>query len=661
MGGGLLNLVATGELNTILNGNPQKTFFKTTYAKYTNFGLQRFRLPYRFKNELSLLTDSLFEFVIPHNGDLLMDTFFSFKIPDIYSPIYTIPRPILPDDIDEYSDIQDISGLIYCQPYEFKWIENLGTQIIRKVTYLIDGRPIQEYSGDYLYCKAQRDLSSEKLKLFNEMIGNTKELTDPANFSNNNGNYPSVSWGGLSEREWPDGLEPSIRGRTIFVPLYLWETFSSYQSFPLLSLYYSKLEVHIECRPIKDLLVVRDIEYFENWVKNSDIKTNMPKEIGDVFKYYDAPYIQPNFNDERYNIWFFLRPPPQNSFCIGDISYNLFDDSGIPQNTQTQMKEISRVHYSTIANLWNNEISLFSTFAFLSEDERRIIAGTPQNYLVKRVYEKTHYNIQGVQRVNVNANGLTVSWMWFFQRSDVSLRNQWSNYSNWDYNNVMPYPCILSMDILHTLKDIPTANTPYITPAKFKCNNNISDYFNPCMQYITGPTHPRNEKNIMLNWGLYCNELERETIMPAGVNDYLEKYLNVEGNPEDGIYCYNFNIENNLNLNPSGAMNMVKFTDVAFEFTTIDPYREMISDPLDIDLPYNFDINVNCVNNGERFINAHLNPENYFNNSTPGGEIHTVDNPDFTSFDYNFNLHIMEERYNVLQISSGMARYLFPN
>ena len=40
MGGGLLNLVATGENNKILNSNPSKTFFKTTYAKYTNFGLQ---------------------------------------------------------------------------------------------------------------------------------------------------------------------------------------------------------------------------------------------------------------------------------------------------------------------------------------------------------------------------------------------------------------------------------------------------------------------------------------------------------------------------------------------------------------------------------------------------------------------------------------------
>ena len=659
MGGGLLNLVANGELNTVLNGNPQKTFFKTTYAKYTNFGLQRFRLPYRYKNELSLLTDSHFEFVIPNNGDLLMDTFFSFKIPDIYSPIYTIPRPNVEVD-GKWVPQQDLSGLIYCQPYEFKWIENIGAQIIKKVTYLIDGRPIQEYSGQYLFCKAKRDLSSEKFKLFNDMIGNTKELTDPANFSNNNGNYPSASWGGLSEKDWPDGMEPSIRGRTLFVPLYLWETFSSYQSFPILALYYSRLEVHIECRPISELIVVKDLEYFHNWVNNLCPETQIPNKISRVFEYYDPPYIKPDFNDERYNMWFFLRPPPQNSICLGDISYNNIENA-IPQDTQSQMKNISRIHYSTIANLWNNEITLFSTFAFLSEDERRQIAGTPQEYLVKRVYEKTYQNVQGVHRRNVNANGLTVSWMWFFQRSDVVLRNEWSNYSNWDYNNIMPYPCVLTMDLSYTLIDIVSANTPYITPEKFKCKNNLSDYFNPCMQYISGPTHPRNQKDIMIDWGLYCNELARETILPAGINNYLEKYLRVEGSPDDGIYCYNFNSEKGTNLNPSGAMNLGKFTDVAFEFTTIDPYREMVPANNETDNLLKFDINVNCTNNGENFMEAYANKELYFNNSTPGGEIHTVNKQIFTNFDYNFNLHIMEERYNVFQISSGMARYLFPN
>jgi hypothetical protein len=229
MGGGILNIIASGELNVILNGDPKKTFFKTTYAKHTTFELQRFQIESSFENSLSLFTDSLFKFTISNIGDLLMDTFFSFTLPDIYSPIYTIPLAHTTSGNGPYVPTPDISGLIYCQPYEFRWIENIGVQFIKKVTYLIDGRPIQEYSGHYLYCKSKRDLSSTKLELFNTMIGNTKDFNEPETFNNNNGNYPSVSWGGLNESNYPNGLEPSIRGRRIFVPLYLWETFSSFQ------------------------------------------------------------------------------------------------------------------------------------------------------------------------------------------------------------------------------------------------------------------------------------------------------------------------------------------------------------------------------------------------------------------------------------------------
>ena len=46
MTGGLMNLVAYGSENLLFNGNPKKTFFKATYQKYTNFGLQRFRIDY---------------------------------------------------------------------------------------------------------------------------------------------------------------------------------------------------------------------------------------------------------------------------------------------------------------------------------------------------------------------------------------------------------------------------------------------------------------------------------------------------------------------------------------------------------------------------------------------------------------------------------------
>jgi hypothetical protein len=54
MPGGLLNLVSEGNNNIILNGNPTKTFFKTTYSKYTNFGLQKFRIDYEGSTTLKL-------------------------------------------------------------------------------------------------------------------------------------------------------------------------------------------------------------------------------------------------------------------------------------------------------------------------------------------------------------------------------------------------------------------------------------------------------------------------------------------------------------------------------------------------------------------------------------------------------------------------------
>ena len=37
MAGGLMQLVATGQQNIILNGNPSRTFWKAAYKKYTNY------------------------------------------------------------------------------------------------------------------------------------------------------------------------------------------------------------------------------------------------------------------------------------------------------------------------------------------------------------------------------------------------------------------------------------------------------------------------------------------------------------------------------------------------------------------------------------------------------------------------------------------------
>ena len=87
MPGGLLNLVSYGNENLILTGNPSKTFFKCAYAKYTNFGLQKFRLDFDGQRSLRETQPSVLRFKIPRYGDLLMDTYLVVTLPTIWSTI----------------------------------------------------------------------------------------------------------------------------------------------------------------------------------------------------------------------------------------------------------------------------------------------------------------------------------------------------------------------------------------------------------------------------------------------------------------------------------------------------------------------------------------------------------------------------------------------
>jgi hypothetical protein len=164
----------------------------------------------------------------------------------------------------------------------------------------------------------------------------------------------------------------------------------------------------------------------------------------------------------------------------------------------------------------------------------------------------------------------------------------------------------------------------------------------------------------MKEWGLYCNELKRELVFPEGINNYIEKYLIIEGDLEDGIYSYNFNIEKIINYQPSGSMNMAKFTNVAFEFETIDPWREMI--PNEKDSVGALDIDLDCHNYKKKNYIEEAWGENidkFFDHRSPGGPIISVNDRNYTDFDYNYNLHIMEERYNIIEFSGGMGKLLF--
>ena len=88
-------------------------------------------------------------------------------------------------------------------------------------------------------------------------------------------------------------------------------------------------------------------------------------------------------------------------------------------------------YYDEVLEPWFPDVHIMANYTFLSEDERNNFANNCQSYLIKEVHEQDIYDLLGGSNyVPIQTRGLVISWMWYYQRSDVYQRNEWSNYTN---------------------------------------------------------------------------------------------------------------------------------------------------------------------------------------------------------------------------------------
>ena len=571
MPGGLLNLISYGNQNTILNGNPKKSFFKTTFKKYTNFGLQKFRIDFDGQRKLRMTEESKFTFYVPRYAELLMDTYVCITLPTIWSPI--MPPAT---SADKWA------------PYEFKWIKDLGTHMIKDITISVGGQILQKFSGKYLLAMIQRDYPAAKHQLYDEMTGNVRELNNPGCCGARVNQYPNAYY-------TPDqrGAEPSIRGRKLYIPINAWFTMSSQMAFPLVCLQYNTLQIDVTIRPVRELYTIRDVtDSVNGW-----------------------PYVQSNYILPEHQFYRFLHTPP-------DV-------------------ELTADSYGDKRTDWNADVHLIATYGFLSAEETAAFAANEQKYLIKAVYEWEYKGITGNSRVKLeNSLGMVANWMFFFQRSDVSMRNEWSNYSNWPYE-YLPYDIIPGQEAFEPERStegwpisISAQETIYLGPGR---NPNVMNAQGQVEQksnrrtglHITGPFESQNQRDILNTMGIMLNGKYRENIMDSGIYNYVEKYVRTNGNPPPGLYCYNFCINTDpQDLQPSGAINMSKFTQIELEISTIYPTL----DP-------NADFHTIC-------------------DSTTGLPI-GVNKTNWRIYNYTFDFTVLEERYNVLTFASGNCGLMY--
>lgn len=566
MPGGLLNLVAYGNQNIILNGNPKKTFFKSVYMKHTNFGIQKFRLDYRGTRDIDPNNDSVYVFKIPRNAELLLDSYLCFTLPDIWSPIWP---PTQVGDI--------------WKPYHFKWINNIGTSLIKTVKVMIGSQLIQEYPGEYIRSIVERDYSEEKKKMFDIMTGNISEIHSPEIYNSDFvNNYPNAIYRDTDQ-------EPSIRGRKIYVPLNPWFMNNTQMSLPLVALQYNEVTIEITLKPIKEMFTINNV------AEITDLDVTYSRKVENLFT-----RVQPNFSDDRHLLYRFLQPPP---------SLDLYESQ-----------------YDNKITNWNADVHLISNYCFLTKEESRVFALNEQKYLIKDVKYNIYYNLAGSNKIKIDTNALVSSWMWFFRRSDAFERNEWSNYTNWQTVE-KPYTLLQSSDIAETVS-ITGYNNP-VTPSENVMYNDTTTNTTE-IEYVNNLFTPvfsqENEKYILQNFSILFDGKYREVNMEAGIYNYLEPYRSSKLSNDIGLYCYNFGINTTDTHQPSGAVNLSRFKKIEFEITTIEP-------PVDPSAAF-FTI---CDDNGE-IIGV---------------------SKDRSQYSYTYEMHLFEERYNILRFISGNGGLLY--
>jgi len=224
-----MQLVAYGAQDVYLTGNPQITFWKVTYRRYTNFAIESIEQTFNGQADFGRRVQC----VISRNGDLAYRTYLQVTLPEI-NQLMGLGAFILGQGSGVYA----------------RWLDYPGEQLVAQVEVEIGGQRIDRQYGDWMHIWNQLTMTSEQTRGYFKMIGNTTQLTfitDPS-FADVDGPCDS-----LAPRQVcaPRNALPET---TLYVPLQFWFCTNPGLALPLIALQYHEVKINLDIRPIDECL-----------------------------------------------------------------------------------------------------------------------------------------------------------------------------------------------------------------------------------------------------------------------------------------------------------------------------------------------------------------------------------------------------------------------
>lgn len=341
MPGGLMQLIAVGNQDQFLTISPEFSFFKQVYKRHTNFAMESVKQTFLTKPVLDT-TGGTYYCRLGRVADMVNQIYLCFSLPDIYSN----------------------------ESYRFQWVKNIGQYMIDEYSVRVDAQTLDMGYGEWMDIWNELSLPVSKKGAYDKMVGNTSDMISPTAsttrtiIQNNRiyySTYPSAT-----------ATQPSIKGRSFFLPLPFWFTRNPAAALPLVALQYQIVEVAIKLRSINELYTLYDAT--------------------------EGVHISPLEWKRRY---------PSDNVNIGRfLSFAGNDKTSI-----------------------DIEGYLECNYIFLDDAERRQIAGNSMDLLVERLYRSETGGIIKQGTVDLIIANPIKEIIFVTRRSDAYKYNSWGNFT----------------------------------------------------------------------------------------------------------------------------------------------------------------------------------------------------------------------------------------
>ncbi len=194
MGGGLMQLVATGPEDVYLTNNPQITFFKVMYRRYTNFSSEVIEQTFNSTGDFGQTASC----IISKNGDLITKLF-----------VKIILEKTNPGE-------------------KYGFVKKLGHVILENIKLDIGGTVIDEHYSDWFNIWNELTLNKSMEENYNILIGNTEDFIK---------------------------IEESKEEMVLYIPLLFWFCRNNGLALPLIALQYHDVKLQIKFSNLENCVI----------------------------------------------------------------------------------------------------------------------------------------------------------------------------------------------------------------------------------------------------------------------------------------------------------------------------------------------------------------------------------------------------------------------